>query len=501
MSTHAFHLLRIALLCFFLVVFSWAILNLIDPDLGWHLRAGEIVATMGHAPQYDPWTYTAPSHEWIDHEWLTDLFLWKFFIVNKWRLVQSFFLFCAFIPMAVWILRSRTELQLFISTIAGTLLLPIVGVRPQFITFFLFFLLHEFLFAPFFQKKKKIFFLLMPIFFALWANLHAGFVLGLMLWGLTLVPTWYEILRKKLILSRDMIYESISFFISILATLCTPYSIRLWHEIIVASINPLNNKITEWQPPFAYWSNTPSFSAFILPLFVGATLGLILIFRKTFSPKQLLPAGIFFVFFMQHTRMAPFFFILALPLTDHAITTLSEILTPLYEKLPFWKKRMGIFLPTIVLVGVLLSAATSSSIKSPYTPPFAAIGALSGIHDNNCRTFNNYAFGGWMIFTYPDKQVFVDGRGPHWEYPKGHSTLQEYLTLMDHPETWKSIFEKYNICTAIIPVEPKDTDLASPSIYLGQTLKRDGWCQYYADQDAMILRSPNTNFCKNQLGN
>ncbi len=500
MPTRAFQLLRIAVLCFFLVVFAWAILNLIDPDLGWHLRAGEIVAVTGHAPQYDPWTYTAPGHEWIDHEWLTDFFLWKFFIANNWRIVQSFFLFCAFIPLAVWILRSRTELQLFLSTIAGTLLLPIVGVRPQFITFFFFFLLYELLFAALPQKIKKWLLLLTPIFFALWANLHAGFVLGLLLWGLTLVPPWYEILRKKFMLSRDILHESCFFVISIVATLATPYGINLWHEIIVASFNPLNNKIIEWQPAFAYWSNTPSFTALLLPLFVGTTIGVLFIFRKEFSLKKLLPAAIFFIFFMQHARMVSFFLILALPLTEEATVKFSEKLAPLVEKIPWWKKKLLFFIPIALLVGALYSTATSSSLTSPYTPTFTAIDVLSGVTDE-CRTFNNYAYGGWMIFAYPDKQIFIDGRGPHWEYPKGHSTLQEYLTLMDHPETWESVFQKYNICTAIIPAEPKDVSPASPSIYLRQTLKRAGWCQYYADHNAMILRAPNTDFCKNQLRN
>jgi len=46
---------------------------LVEPDLGWHLRAGlDLIAQGWRLPETDPYSHTMPDWHWIEHAWLTD---------------------------------------------------------------------------------------------------------------------------------------------------------------------------------------------------------------------------------------------------------------------------------------------------------------------------------------------------------------------------------------------------------------------------------------------
>ena len=45
---------------------------LADGDTGWHIRAGELVLSTGHAPVADPFSFSRPQQPWFAWEWLAD---------------------------------------------------------------------------------------------------------------------------------------------------------------------------------------------------------------------------------------------------------------------------------------------------------------------------------------------------------------------------------------------------------------------------------------------
>ena len=46
---------------------------LVEPDFGWHLRAGLDLITQGWmVPDTDPYSHTMPDWRWVEHAWLTD---------------------------------------------------------------------------------------------------------------------------------------------------------------------------------------------------------------------------------------------------------------------------------------------------------------------------------------------------------------------------------------------------------------------------------------------
>src|ERR1035437_1632116 len=61
------------LLALGLAAFLKAIIFL-DPDFGWHLRLGEQIIKYGISFK-DPFSYTMPSYDFIDHEWLSNVLI------------------------------------------------------------------------------------------------------------------------------------------------------------------------------------------------------------------------------------------------------------------------------------------------------------------------------------------------------------------------------------------------------------------------------------------
>jgi len=54
--------------------------NAIDPDLWWHLRAGQWIVETRAVPHFDPFSFTRAGHAWVAHEWLSEVAfyeLWK----------------------------------------------------------------------------------------------------------------------------------------------------------------------------------------------------------------------------------------------------------------------------------------------------------------------------------------------------------------------------------------------------------------------------------------
>ena len=68
------NLLRVILNLLLLgLVLNLTLQPLVEPDLGWHLRAGlDLVAHGWVLPDTDPYSHTMPDWRWVEHAWLTD---------------------------------------------------------------------------------------------------------------------------------------------------------------------------------------------------------------------------------------------------------------------------------------------------------------------------------------------------------------------------------------------------------------------------------------------
>ena len=59
----------------FLVIVVADITRLADPDLWGHVRFGQDVLAQRHLIFYDRYSYSAPGHLWLNHEWLSEVLM------------------------------------------------------------------------------------------------------------------------------------------------------------------------------------------------------------------------------------------------------------------------------------------------------------------------------------------------------------------------------------------------------------------------------------------
>ncbi len=191
------------------LTFLAAALTLLGPlvayDLWWHLKAGALVLQERAVPTADPFSFTAAGRPWVYHSWLSGVILtlvWRAGDVAGLTLLRALLISGSL--MIAWAAATRRGVQPGVASIlvlaACVQLKPRALTRPylfSYVLFALFFLIlrpsarrtpvangaRAFAAEDSFLWGEGGHLLLLPILTVLWANLHAGFVSGLLLIG------------------------------------------------------------------------------------------------------------------------------------------------------------------------------------------------------------------------------------------------------------------------------------------------------------------------------
>ena len=160
----------------------------IDPDLWWHLKAGQQIIDTRSIPHTDDYSFTKQGSEWVAHEWLSEVVMEGIYRVSG--LVGLVTVFSLIIVTALWLPYRRCDGKPYAAGIAILLAAaassPLFGIRPQMLTLLLasiYIVLLE-RFDP--KEQSRRLWWLVPL-MVFWVNLHAGFALGLALIGLYIV--------------------------------------------------------------------------------------------------------------------------------------------------------------------------------------------------------------------------------------------------------------------------------------------------------------------------
>lgn len=444
-----------------------------DPDLGWHLAVGERILADRAVPRADIYSHTMPGYPWVDHEWLQEAGLAWFSAHGLWPLVQMLFALLAFLPFAVWLWRSRSLIELGLVLLAAALMVGFIGVRPQVVSFTLFFLAFELVnvlfrdasasslrmqgsyrdvkipaFPPLSRRggttegqgagmtdgrasgngRKELWsgFGLIVLFF-LWANLHAGFIAGLALFGIYVaVEFGSAVLRGERVGNRAMFRLSV-LIASAIATLVNPYGFGLHREIIAVLASPyVSGYILEWQSAL----NFPSISA---ALFMGTFVFFAVRFWRAYPPALLLASAFFFFSYIRAVRMAPQFLALALPVLRIGLDKTRALLQQEWSAHPPQPRLRHAVLIAREAFPLLTTLALLSAIAwYPYPSlPERAVRALRAEHRalREVVLVNDYGWGGYLIRNLPEVPVFIDGRMPHWVGRDGSSAMADYVAI------------------------------------------------------------------------
>lgn len=245
-------------------------IKLWDYDFWYHISSGRYIISTVSLPDKDPFSYTSNLEEnknqfpeWensvLKHYWLSQVIFYLIYDnagANGIIILRSLLLALT-IVIVFWRLQ-RWSVSFPVSFISVfslyVLLLAATGERPVLFTF-LFTALTFFILEDFKSKKDKRIFLLLPLMF-LWSNLHAGFIVGVIIIAVFMLGEGIEMISGRVSYSRQqmsLFYTAVSIAIGI--SYINPTGWDAFSFALSPKYKPFFEGVSEYHSPFFLYKN------------------------------------------------------------------------------------------------------------------------------------------------------------------------------------------------------------------------------------------------------
>ena len=467
---------RVFPFAFFAIVFALAVRQcvLLDPDLWWHLQTGQHIFLFRSIPHVDIFSFTKAGSEWVTHEWLSELFIYLIYRVGGWSALVA--IFSGLVTAAFVITYRRCEGRPYIASIALLLAAasssPLVGIRPQMITFLLASIYLAILTAFGKDGSSRKLWWMVPM-MLIWANLHAGFALGLaliLLYGISFALDGAFDRTKKL---------AVMFVACATVVPLNPNGFRLITYPFETLLSPsMAAYIEEWASPNFHQLMFIPFAVLLLLLLASVALS-----NTRPSLGEVFLVVVTGLGALRSTRHIPIFCLVATPMLARHLWEIvsargwAEMLT----------KRDTPATPVALLVSLTLVASSAFIAMFPvwhfiknqkiYEARKYPVAATDYLNAQRLPgpIYNKYGWGGYLIRRlHPDYPVYIDGRADVY----GDSFMAETLNTYDGLPGWREPLERRAIRTVLI----------APDAPLASLLRNDReWQISYEDQQAVIF--------------
>src|ERR1700722_7852613 len=244
---------------------------LIDPDTLWQITVGQWIIDHRAVPETDVFSFTMRGQPWISTQWLAQVLFAKTYALFGWSgpvVISAGAIAATFALLTRFLNRHLSESTTLVFVAAAlALTVPHLLARPHVLAMPLMVAWIGGLIAAADRRGAPSFWLL-PL-MALWANLHGGFVFGLVL----IAPVALDaVLSADAMLRRALALRWAAFALAALvASCCTPYG---WNALLASEkIMELGGAlplIMEWKP-----ADFGSVGALELCLLAGTGLALL----------------------------------------------------------------------------------------------------------------------------------------------------------------------------------------------------------------------------------
>ncbi len=441
----------------FVVIWTTAVRAPLDPDLWWHLRAGEIILESG-IPDQDPgFSFTAGDNDWFMHEWLSDLLMHLIYAVGG---IWGLALFFSLVVVLTFVLLYRASVGR--PYLAGFVLIlgywayhPFVHSRPQ---LFNTLLAALFIFVVEGVKNHRFdqkWLWVIPPVMLVWANLHSGFLLGFAVLGVYIVGAGLQLVwpgRE----GRGFTWPEVGYLGGVTAvggllTLLNPRGFSLWlYPFETLTSDAMRLMIAEWGSPNFH---NRIFLPFLILFFV-TIVSMVLSRRLPTWTDWLFVLGTAFAG-LQSVRHIPIFVVVVVPIIARQILSASEgtkaytllagraSSAPLTSLLYRFNFMLGILLCLMALgwAGYVLFNY-EDSLREVY--PVAAVNYLERTGRTEARIFNHYGWGGYLIGR--GVPVFIDGRADLY----GDEFMRVYDDTVRGRGVWQQTLQAYGITHALL---------------------------------------------------
>jgi hypothetical protein len=466
-------------------------------DLYWQLKTGEVIWQTRSIPKTDLFSYTAFGERWYVQEWLSEILfhgLWQSLGRESLVALRMLVITAAF-GLVLWRALRRSERPLL--SVAVTLLAAwgsayFFDSRPQMMTYLatagLLLLLDEHRSG---RSRRAIW--LLPGLMLLWANLHAGFFLGLvLLWTYTLADTVEWAVNRETPIER----LRLQIIVAVLASLTPLLNPNGWHAytypFLLQGHEAVRNTVGEWFSPDFH---RPELKPFGLVLLIGiASLGFSV--RRRSLGDVLVVLGLI-TMSLDANRHGPLLAIAGAPIfAEHLGASWRAVETWVADR---WKAATGVSLAprevfgapwrwcALVLAGIALvgglQARAGELPKGSWfdtctmTAEFPKA-AVDWMETNKVEgnVLNAYEWGGYCAWRwYPKQRVFIDGRAEVY-FNRG---FDDYYAIWMLQPGWGDRLNTHQVNWMLLNAT---APLANAALQTGD------WALVYQDEKAVVLK-------------
>ena len=429
-----------------------------DSDMWWHLASGRWMVEHRDGLRVDVFSSTATGEPYALGEWLGEVVLYLAYAAGSWIgvavLRATLVTVAAFAVTRSALRHAPPMLAVPLASLALVMSKATWTDRPQLFTLALFPVLLELCFAARAGSRPALV-ATVPL-VLLWSDLHAGYALGIaLLWIFAI-----DALLEHRPATGWVVTAALATFL--VSALPGPLSLlRAAGHVAYAT------KIAEESPVDIL---TP-FGA-LFALFVGAALAAFLIRGGTLLGAIVLVPMLWLALSAQ--RHVPLFGFAAVPFLAATFATTIGPLAAASRDAAHERSRPRVLLVALLWIGALASIATTP--RSPDTRAYPA-GARDALKATSGILLNEYDWGGYLIWTVPERAVFVDGR----LYPfVPNGVLAAYQTAVPVLPGWRSAIDRWNVSQALI----------RPDRALAQALRDDGWSVRSEGEGFVLLERP-----------
>lgn len=438
-----------------------------DPDSYLHVAVGNWILSNGMIPSVDPFSFVMKGQPWVAHEWLSQVLMAAVHDLLGWygiMLITSFAFASTLFIQYRFLSRHLETIQTvaFVIISASGLMTHLLG-RPHVLVWPLMALWLSALLTASEQGRRPPWWLLLIM--ALWVNMHASFILGLVLFCFVALDA---------VLRNPKLWGSWTFFglVSVVVCAANPYGWDvLFFPFDLKSLNFLP-EIVEWASPDLREFSLLIVSLILIAFYVGL--------KRIQIPLVYVPLMIALIYQASNHSRYVSIAVLLLPFLLRAGSKQRQAaVKPTQEFLEVFKSMSAIWiLGALTLIVVFLPFIKEYRPGHAYTPKIAVDVLVDTPLSGN--GINLYEYGGYLI--YRGLPVFVDGRADL--YHDQHLRKYFAATASKDASEIRAVLDKFNINWSLFPKE---------SLINNFFEQEPGWKKFHEDDLAIIYVRSDTS--------
>jgi len=452
----------------------------VDADMWWHLRAGQDMLEQQRILLVDPYSFTRAGTAWVNAFWLSEIGMYLLYSVGGYFALALFVALTG--ALTFLIVYRRLSGNPFVNSsiviLAVFTAAPIWGPRPQIISFLRVAVLDRWLAEGKAAAPRRAW--LPVLLFALWSNLHGGWIWGFLLLAAHIAGRLVEFIFEASRAKQALIWREIKgvsgwSLLAGLAVGLNPNGPAIW-KLPFQQVS-VSLQIQEWLSPDFHRLDFHPLLWMIFLLMITAAV----VRRSPDWPQLIKVIGFAYLTFVAQRNIA-LFAIVAAPLLvewmtpaletlwDRSIKTRAARVPELDPRLTTVMNAVILTVLAVAAVGKLFLISRPAQVYEHY--PVAAVEWIRSNRPNG-YLFNSYNWGGFLLWKLPGYPVFIDGRADLY----GSKLIDQWHAVVRGQENASGILDEWQINTVLL----------EPDWPIARILPAWGWQIAYQDDQSVIL--------------